>query len=119
MEDVHYVHHYGGDQWHRDSAYHQGTVWSWLLGPYIDAIIKVQGKKGKSKTQQIIAGFSYHLNEGCIGSVSEIFDADAPHHPRGCVAQAWGVAELLRVIKEYELTELKKGEKSKREVQMH
>ncbi len=102
-DDVHYVNHYGGDQWHRDSAYHEGTVWSWLLGAYVDAVIKVYGAKGKTKAQKIISKFKYHLNEGCIGSVSEIFDADAPHHPRGCIAQAWGVAEILRVVKDYQL----------------
>jgi predicted glycogen debranching enzyme len=101
--DSHYIPVYGGDQWHRDSSYHEGTVWSWLLGPYADAVIKVQGTRGKVQAGKIIEDFKYHLNEGCIGSVSEIFDADAPHHPRGCVAQAWGVAELLRVMKEYEL----------------
>ena len=53
--------------------------------------------------KNIIMAFSQHLNEGCIGSVSEIFDAETPHHPRGCVAQAWGVAEILKVIKEYNL----------------
>ena len=101
--DSHYVPVYGGDQWHRDSAYHQGTVWSWLLGPYIDALIKVKSEKAEVK--KVIENFAYHLTEGCIGSVSEIFDADAPHHPRGCVAQAWGVAELLRVIKDHRLYE--------------
>jgi len=99
--DVHYTGHYGGDQWHRDSAYHEGTVWSWLLGAYVDAIIKIENGKGKAK--KVIDAFKYHLNEGCIGSVSEIFDADAPHKPRGCVAQAWGVAEILRVIGDYGL----------------
>jgi predicted glycogen debranching enzyme len=100
-DDDRYIGIYGGDAWHRDSAYHQGTVWSWLLGPYVDALMKVEGKKPKAK--KVIDAFKYHLNEGCIGSVSEIFDADAPHHPRGCIAQAWGVAEVLRVMKEYEL----------------
>jgi glycogen debranching enzyme len=57
----------------------------------------------KEKAREVIKNFSYHLNEGCVGSVSEIFDADIPHHPRGCVAQAWGVAEILRVIKDYRL----------------
>ena len=99
--NIRYVPVYGGDQLHRDSSYHEGTVWSWLLGTYVDAVMKVEGKKSKAKS--IIEKFKYHLNEGCIGSVSEIFDADAPHHPRGCIAQAWGVAEVLRVIKEYEL----------------
>jgi len=96
-----YAHVYGGDAFKRDSSYHQGTVWSWLLGTYIDALIKVEGEKSKAK--KIVEDFAYHLNEGCIGSVSEIFDADTPHYPRGCVAQAWGVAEILRVIKEYKL----------------
>ena len=100
-DDIHYAPHYGGDQWHRDPSYHEGTVWSWLLGAYIDAMMKVGS--AKLKIQSVIEKFKYHLNEGCVGSVSEIFDADAPHHPRGCVAQAWGVAEILRVMKEYNL----------------
>lgn len=100
-DDDHYIHQYGGDQWHRDSSYHEGTVWSWLLGAYIDALVSV--KAPKSTIKRVISDFRYHLNEGCLGSVSEIFDADAPHHPRGCVAQAWGVAEVLRVIKQYDL----------------
>ena len=108
-DDPHYIKVYGGDALKRDSSYHQGTVWSWLLGAYVDAImsepgyIGLDGLKGKEKAQKIIHDFTYHLNEGCIGSVSEIFDADAPHHSRGCIAQAWGVAEILRVIKEYNL----------------
>src|SRR4030095_14842239 len=111
-EDVHYVHQYGGDQWHRDSSYHEGTAWSWLLGPYIDALMKVNGEWLKAKT--VIDNFRYHLNEACIGQVSEIFDADLPHHPRGCVAQAWGVAEVLRVIKEYGLADAERGKVKKK-----
>jgi glycogen debranching enzyme len=65
--------------------------------------IGLDGLGGKEKSKKVIDDFAYHLNEGCIGSVSEIFDADPPHHPRGCVSQAWGVAEILRVIKEYSL----------------
>jgi len=99
--DERYIPVYGGEQYRRDSSYHQGTVWSWLLGAYIDALMKV--KSEKSKVKEIIDAFLYHLNEGCIGSVSEIFDSEAPHYPRGCVAQAWGVAEILRVIKEHGL----------------
>lgn len=98
-----YIPVYGGDQWHRDSAYHQGTVWSWLIGPYVDALIKTGGEKGKSKATKLIRQMLNHLDDACLGTVSEIFDADPPHHPRGCVAQAWGVAELLRVIREYNL----------------
>lgn len=113
--DIHYVGVYGGDQWHRDSSYHEGTVWSWLLGAYIDAVVKLNADGGKQKAKKIIDDFKYHLNEGCIGSVSEIFDAEEPHHPRGCVAQAWGVAEVLRVIKEYELYNTTSKKKKKME----
>jgi predicted glycogen debranching enzyme len=101
--DPNYIPVYGGDQYHRDSSYHEGTVWSWLLGPYIDAIVKVYGTMGLEQAQKVVNDFAYHLNEACIGSVSEIFDAEPPHHPRGCIAQAWGVAEILRVIKDYQL----------------
>jgi predicted glycogen debranching enzyme len=100
-DDPQYIGVYGGDTYHRDKSYHQGTVWSWLLGPYVDALMKTG--KTNSKAKKVIANFTYHLNEAGIGSVSEIFDGNAPHHPRGCVAQAWGVAELLRVIKEHGL----------------
>ena len=101
--DANYISVYRGDTWHRDSAYHEGTVWSWLLGAYIDAVLKTEGNKGLPIARKILADFSYHLGEGCIGNVSEIFDADPPHHPRGCIAQAWGVGELLRVIIEHNL----------------
>ncbi len=102
-----YTPHYGGNQYQRDAAYHQGAVWSWLVGPYVDAImaqpdyVGIDGLKGKKKTQEIVDVFLEHLEEGCIGSVSEIFDAEPPHHARGCVAQAWGVGEILRVIHDY------------------
>jgi predicted glycogen debranching enzyme len=102
-DDPSYASCYEGDSFKRDSCYHQGTVWSWLLGAYVDALIKIGVEK--TLVRNVIENFSYHLNEGCIGSVSEIFDADAPHSPKGCVAQAWGVAEVLRVIKEYELND--------------
>ena len=95
---------YGGDILSRDSAYHQGTVWSWLVGPYIDAIMRVNKEgAGKEKAENLVIAFGHHLEEACVGSVSEIFDAEYPHHSKGCVAQAWGVAEVLRVIKEYNL----------------
>jgi len=100
-DDKRYVSTYSGDAYKRDSSYHQGTVWSWLLGSYVDVLMKVNGDK--AKTKKVIDNFKYHLNESCIGSISEIFDADVPHYPRGCVAQAWGVAEILRVIKDYQL----------------
>ena len=102
-DDHRYKGHYGGSLFERDSAYHQGPVWSWLLGPFIEAKIKILGDTFRPEALAMIDHFAYHLNEGCIGSVAEIFDGDAPHHPRGCVAQAWGVAEILRVIKTYSL----------------
>ena len=104
-KDPQYIPVYAGDRYKRDAAYHQGTVWSWLLGPYVDALMKVKGEGGKAEGRQVIENFKYHLNQACIGSVSEIFDAEAPHHPKGCIAQAWGVAEVLRVTKEYGLND--------------
>ena len=101
--DLRYVGVYEGGVFKRDSSYHQGTVWSWLLGAYIDALIKIRGSKGKAQAKEVIAEFSYHLEEACIGSVSEIFDADVPNHPKGCIAQAWSVAEMLRVMKDNKL----------------
>jgi predicted glycogen debranching enzyme len=98
-----YIPFYGGDVSHRDSSYHQGTVWSWLLGTYLDALVKIKDETGKKQAQEVINNFRYHINEAGIGSVSEIFDAEVPHHPRGCVAQAWGVAEILRSMTQYEL----------------
>lgn len=94
---------YGGDAWHRDGAYHQGTVWSFLLGAYIDALLKVKGIKGKAEATSILNEFFDHLSEAGVGTVSEIFDAEAPHTSRGCMAQAWGVAEVLRVAVEHKL----------------
>jgi predicted glycogen debranching enzyme len=86
---------YDGDLRARDAAYHQGTVWAWLIGPFIDAWIKVHpgDLKGAGK---FLDGFEPHLRKACIGSVSEIFDAEVPFTPRGCIAQAWSVAEVLR-----------------------
>jgi predicted glycogen debranching enzyme len=88
---------YFGDLRARDAAYHQGTVWAWLIGPYIDAWLRVHpGDHQRALT--LLEGFEGHLNEACVGSISEIFDATAPHAPRGCVAQAWSVAEVLRCL---------------------
>ncbi len=102
-DDNRYTGHYSGDAFKRDSSYHQGPVWSWLLGPYIEGWLKSKKQCAEKYAREVVDAFAYHLNEACIGSVSEIFDGDAPHHPRGCVAQAWGVGELLRVIVEYKL----------------
>ena len=101
--DHNYYGTYEGEWRRRDASYHQGTVWSWLLGPYVDVMMRVGGEHAHRLSKKVINDFTYHLHESCIGSVSEIFDGDAPHYPRGCVAQAWGVAEVLRVIEEYRL----------------
>jgi predicted glycogen debranching enzyme len=88
---------YYGDLRSRDAAYHQGTVWGWLIGPYVDAWLKLH-PDDRAGARALLDGFAAHLNEACVGSISEIFDADAPYTPRGCIAQAWSVAEVLRVL---------------------
>ncbi len=89
-----YVPNYQGDLRSRDAAYHQGTVWPWLIGHFIDAWLKVT--PDKSIARQMLSAFPQHLSTAGIGSISEIFDAEIPHLPRGCIAQAWSVAEVLR-----------------------
>ena len=90
-----YKAHYDGDLRARAGAYHQGTVWAWLIGPFIDAWLKVY-PDDYTGARYFLHGFETHLSEACIGSISEIFDAEEPFTPRGCVAQAWSVAEVLR-----------------------
>ncbi len=86
---------YRGDLKTRDAAYHQGTVWAWLIGPFIDAWLKVY-PDDRAGARRLLDGFIPHLDQACIGSISEIFDAVEPFTPRGCIAQAWSVAEVLR-----------------------
>ena len=86
---------YYGDLRARDAAYHQGTVWGWLVGPYVDAWLRVY-PDDVAGARRALEGFVAQLDEACIGSVSEIFDAEPPFTARGCIAQAWSVAELLR-----------------------
>ncbi len=88
---------YYGDLRNRDAAYHQGTVWAWLIGPYINCFLKLHPGK-LAEARQLLDGLVAELNDDCIGSVSEIFDAEPPYTPRGCCAQAWSVAELLRCL---------------------
>jgi len=88
---------YFGDLRSRDAAYHQGTVWAWLIGPLVDAWLKVY-PDDREGARNLLLGFDPHLNQACVGSISEIFDADAPYVPRGCIAQAWSVAEVLRCL---------------------
>jgi predicted glycogen debranching enzyme len=99
--DPNYIGRYEGDPRKRDGAYHQGTVWPWLMGPYITACVKTFGEKaGRQFASEWLRNFEVHLGEACLGQVSEIFDGDAPYTSRGCVAQAWSVAELLRAAVE-------------------
>jgi predicted glycogen debranching enzyme len=86
---------YYGDLRSRDAAYHQGTVWAWLIGPFIDAWLRVH-PGDRAGVAALLRGFEDHLDQACVGSISEIFDAEEPYTPRGCVAQAWSVAEVLR-----------------------
>ncbi len=98
-KDKNYRAVYIGSPFERDSAYHQGTVWGWFIGAFVDAYRKVnpEGNKTENRVNEILEGFKNHLTEAGIGQISEIFDGDAPHFPRGCIAQAWSVAEVLRV----------------------
>jgi predicted glycogen debranching enzyme len=86
---------YIGDLRSRDGAYHQGTVWAWLIGPFVDAWIAAHPDR-PADARHYLTGMLSHLDEACVGSISEIFDAEEPYMPRGCVAQAWSVAEVLR-----------------------
>jgi predicted glycogen debranching enzyme len=100
--DPQYRGRYEGGPSERDGVYHQGTVWAWLMGPFITAYLKVNGntRKNRMRAAQWLEAFHQHFREAGLGQVSEIFDGDAPHTARGCVAQAWSVAELLRAAAE-------------------
>jgi predicted glycogen debranching enzyme len=89
-----------GDQRSRDSAYHEGTIWPWLMGPFITAYLKTHGEAGRSDARAWITGFDHHLTQAGLGQISEIFDGDFPEEPRGAIAQAWSVAEWLRAAVE-------------------
>ncbi|OGP84750.1 MAG: hypothetical protein A2Y95_03810 [Deltaproteobacteria bacterium RBG_13_65_10] len=91
---------YQGDVSARDSAYHQGTVWPWWLGAYGDALLRVEGDTPSthSKVRDLFQAFEGHLGEIGLGTISEVFDGDAPHRPGGCISQAWSVSEILRVL---------------------
>jgi 4-alpha-glucanotransferase len=92
--DPNYVSYYNGDRLHRDKAYHQGTVWSWLIGPFVRAWKRFYEAKPIPFDWQPLLDHMH--KQACIGSISEIFDADSPHFPQGAIAQAWSVAELIR-----------------------
>jgi predicted glycogen debranching enzyme len=96
---------YYGDLRSRDAAYHQGTVWGWLAGPFVEAWLKVY-PDDKAGARHALDGFAAHLDEGGVGTLSEVFDAEPPYTARGCIAQAWSVAEVLRT---WLLTETRKA----------
>jgi len=103
-KDPNYVGAYEGSQEQRDGAYHQGTVWPWLLGHYIEGYLKLHGKKGIPMAEKVFNSFEDDMVTAGIGSISEIFDGNPPHYPKGSISQAWSVAEVLRInclINEY------------------
>ena len=102
-EDTAYIGRYGGTVLQRDGAYHEGTVWGWLIGPFISAYLKVyhDTRQARAFLQPLLT----HLTEHGLGTISEIFDGDPPHTPRGCFAQAWSVAEMIRVWDQIEKAE--------------
>jgi glycogen debranching enzyme len=99
-EDIRFCGSYEGGVSVRDSAYHQGTVWPFLLGPFVTAWVKTYGNSAavRRDARMFLEGLSEHLEDGCVGQVSEIFDGQLPHRPRGCFAEAWSVAEPLRAL---------------------
>lgn len=105
--DPHYRGKYAGGGHDRDAAYHQGTVWPWLLGAFITAYIRVTGgsDEGREQARQWINPLQQYLLTRGMGQIPEIFDGDPPHHPRGCLAQAWSVAEILRTY----IEDIKRG----------
>ena len=100
--DQQYRGHYGGDPFSRDSAYHQGTVWPWLLGPFLAAYVKVHGgtEDARKRAARFLEPLRAHLWQAGLGQISEVFDGDPPHRPAGCIAQAWSIAEVLRTYVE-------------------
>lgn len=100
--DPHYQGRYEGDPRTRDLAYHQGTVWPWLVAFFFEACARARYRREKVRPalKQVLVSLESHLQEAGLGTVSEIFDGDAPHRPRGCISQAWSVAEVLRLSKE-------------------
>lgn len=101
-DEKEYIGKYKGGVLQRDAAYHQGTVWPWLIGPFVEAYVKVHNYSDKSikRAKEILDLFYLHMKDGCIGSICEILDGDEPFIQRGCPAQAWSVAEVLRVYSE-------------------
>lgn len=89
---------YHGNQEERDNAYHNGTVWPWLLGPFCEGWLKVYGKQGVQKVRKLIYGLEEVMSEHGVSTISEIYDGDPPHSPNGAISQAWSIGEVLRII---------------------
>ena len=101
--DPKYIARYHGPQTQRDAAYHNGAIWPWLIGGFLEAYLKVNGRSTQAieQARQWLRPLVDHMDDlGCIGQVAEIFEADQPHRPVGCPAQAWSVAEVLRMAVE-------------------
>lgn len=97
--------HYEGNQDERDNAYHQGTVWPWLIGAYIEANLQLYGKQFLPEAKELLEGFEEDMTVYGLCSVAEVYDGDPPHHPNGSISQAWSVGEILRsmeLIRKYE-----------------
>ena len=98
--DIQYIGRYSGGVAKRDRAYHQGTVWPWLMGPFVEAWVRVRGDSNGARREarnKFLPAFEAHFAEAGIGHISEIADADSPHHPQGCPFQAWSLGEYLRL----------------------
>ena len=98
-DDKHYHGRYTGPAFDRDGAYHQGTVWPWLIGPYAESLLRLGDFSDASKSQarEVIKPLLEDLTGRGLGQLHEIHEGDSPHRPVGCIAQAWSVAEVLRV----------------------
>jgi len=109
-----FIGQYGGDQKQRDAAYHQGTVWGWLIGPFVDAYLAAYGHSAEAVTaaRSMLAPFEQHLADAGLGSISEIFEGQAPFVAAGCIAQAWSVAEVLRAWIETEPPKCRSAQKT-------
>lgn len=106
-KNIHYEGIYEGDQATRDNAYHQGTVWPWLIGPYIEANFRLYGRNFVKTARELLSGFEEDMTVYGVCSISEIYDGNPPYAPNGCISQAWSVGEILRsmaMIKKYEKT---------------
>lgn len=103
-QDPRYAPRYEGDRSQRDAVYHNGTIWTWLLGPYFDSVERIEGREAaRAEFHSILPDLRKHLADAGLGTISEIFDGDAPHEPKGCISQAWSVSEVLRLTAGFEL----------------